>query len=135
MNAALKAQKRYRENAILSAPPERLVTMLYERLLLDIDRGEAAQRRGDWTVANTQLQHAQAIVAELQSSLSDEWSGSAELRALYTFLAQTLIGANIGRDAERTHTARELVAPLRDAWNAAAESLGTPSASRDSALV
>ena len=123
MNAALKAQQRYRELAILSAGPERLLTMLYDRLLLDIERGEAAQRAGDWTEANTQLQHAQSIVAELTSSLTDAWDGSAGLRALYTFLTQTLIGANIGRDPERTRVCAELVAPLRDAWHPAAESM------------
>ena len=123
MNAALKAEQRYRELAILSAGPERLLTMLYDRLLLDIERGEAAQRAGDWTEANTQLQHAQSIIAELTSSLTDTWDGSAGLRALYTFLTQTLIGANIGRDPERTRVCAELVAPLREAWHTAAESM------------
>ena len=119
-NAVLRAQQRYRDDAVLSATPERLLTMLYDRLLLDIQRGEAAQRGGDWVEANAQLQHAQAIVAELTSSLSNEWAGSAGLRALYAFLTQTLIGANIGRDPERTHACHELVAPLRDAWHSAA---------------
>ncbi|WP_338372001.1 flagellar export chaperone FliS, partial [Enterococcus faecium] len=72
MNAALRAQQRYRDDAVLSAPPERLVTMLYDRLLLDIERGEIAQRAEDWTEANAQLQHAQAIVSELSSSLTDD---------------------------------------------------------------
>lgn len=123
MNAAMKAQQRYKELAILSSGPERLLTMLYDRLLLDIERGEAAQRRGDWTEANSQLQHAQAIVAELQSSLTDAWDGSAQLRSVYVFLTETLIGANIGRDPERTRACADLVAPLRDAWHAAADSL------------
>jgi len=121
--AVLRAQQRYRDDAVLSATPERLVTMLYDRLMLDIDRGEAAQRAGDWAEANTQLQHAQAIVAELTVSLSTDWTGSQGLRALYTFLTQTLIGANIGRDPERTRTCHELVAPLRDAWHAAAATM------------
>lgn len=128
MNAALKAQQRYRELAVLSAAPERLLTMLYDRLLLDIERGEAAQRAGDWVEANTQLQHAQSIVTELTASLTDTWDGSAGLRGIYTFLAQTLIGANVGRDPERTRTCAELVAPLREAWHAAAESM-TPAES------
>ncbi|WP_308162482.1 MULTISPECIES: flagellar export chaperone FliS [unclassified Microbacterium] len=123
MNAALRAQQRYREDAILSAPPERLVTMLYDRLLLDIERGESAQRAQDWTEANAQLQHAQAIVSELSSSLTDEWNGSSGLRSLYLFLSQTLIGANIGRDPERTRACREIVAPLRDTWHEAARTL------------
>ncbi|MFC7788677.1 flagellar export chaperone FliS [Microbacterium sp. MAHUQ-60] len=125
MNTALKAQQRYRELAILSAGPERLLTMLYDRLLLDIERGEAAQRRGEWDEANAQLQHAQAIIAELRSSLTDAWEGSASLHALYVFLTETLIGANIGRDPDRTRSCAELVAPLCDAWHAAAASVGT----------
>ncbi|MFS0892953.1 flagellar export chaperone FliS [Microbacterium sp. 179-I 3D3 NHS] len=122
-SAALRAQQRYREDAILSAPPERLVTMLYDRLLLDIERGESAQRAGQWAEANAQLQHAQAIVSELSSSLTDDWNGSAGLRSLYVFLTQTLIGANIGRDPERTRACRDIVAPLRDAWYGAAHAV------------
>ncbi|WP_460772437.1 flagellar export chaperone FliS [Microbacterium sp. GXF7504] len=126
--AALRAQQRYRDDAVLSATPERLVTMLYDRMLLDIERGEAAQRAGDWAEANRQLQHAQAIVAELQSSLTDAWSGSADLRALYAFLTATLIRANLSHDADATHTCAELVAPLRDAWHAAAAQLAPAAA-------
>ncbi|QYG11718.1 flagellar export chaperone FliS [Microbacterium sp. PAMC22086] len=123
MNAALRAQQRYRDDAVLSAPPERLVTMLYDRLLLDIERGESAQRSEDWEEANAQLQQAQAIVSELSSSLTDEWSGSAGLRSLYVFLSQTLIGANIGRDPERTRACHEIIAPLREAWHEAARTV------------
>lgn len=121
MNAALRAQQRYREETILSASPSRLVTLLFDRLLLDVDRGEAAQRSGDWESANTQLQHAQRILVELSGSLSDDWSGSASLRAVYDYITRTLIGANIGRDPERTRECRDLIAPLREAWHAAAE--------------
>ena len=120
MNVALKAQQRYREEAILSASPERLVTMLYDRLLLDVARAEAAQRAGDWTTANGELQHAQSIVAELSSSLSPDWSGSGELQSVYAYLTRTLVGANIGRDPERTRECRDLIVPLHEAWHAAA---------------
>ncbi|MDD7928157.1 flagellar export chaperone FliS [Microbacterium thalli] len=121
MNAALRAQQRYREETILSASPARLVTLLFDRLLLDVERGEAAQRAGEWQRANSELQHAQQIVAELSGSLTDDWAGSASLRAVYDYLARTLVGANIGRDPERTRECRDLIAPLREAWHGAAE--------------
>lgn len=123
MNPALRAQQRYREEAILSASPQRLLTMLYDRLVLDVERAEAAQLRGDWDTANTELQHAQQIVVELAGSLSDDWAGSGDLRAVYGYLTRTLIGANIGRDAVRTRECLELLLPLRDAWHAAADAL------------
>ncbi|MDD7960741.1 flagellar export chaperone FliS [Microbacterium thalli] len=121
MNAALRAQQRYLEETILSASPARLVTLLFDRLLLDVERGEAAQRAGEWQRANSELQHAQQIVAELSGSLTDDWAGSESLRAVYDYLARTLVGANIGRDPERTRECRDLIAPLREAWHGAAE--------------
>ncbi|MBD7957444.1 flagellar export chaperone FliS [Microbacterium sp. Sa4CUA7] len=130
MNAAMRAQQRYRDEAVLSASPERLVTMLYDRLLLDVDRGENAQRAGDWETANSELQHAQSIIAALAGSLSPDWSGSGELQSVYSYLTRTLVGANIGRDAGRTRECRELIAPLRDAWHEAASAASTPAARR-----
>lgn len=121
--ALLRAQQRYRDDAVLSATPERLVTMLYDRLLLDIQRAEAAQQIENWSEANAQLQHAQAIVAELNASLTNAWDGSDRLRAVYAFLTQTLIGANISRDIDRTRSCLALVAPLREAWHGAADAL------------
>jgi len=120
------AQQRYQRDAILSATPERLVTMLYDRLLLDVERAETAQAAAEWAEASTQLLHAQAIVAELHASLTDAWDGSADLRALYAHLTSTLIAANIDRDIARTREAREVIAPLRDAWHEAARSLAAP---------
>lgn len=120
---ALRAQQRYRDDAVLSATPERLLTMLYDRLVLDIERGEAAQRSGDWPEASAQLVHAQAIVAELNSSLKDTWEGSAGLRGLYAFLSRTLIDANVRRDPDLVRACGDLVTPLRDAWHSAADAV------------
>lgn len=120
------AQQRYQTDAVLSATPERLVTMLYDRLLLDVERAEAAQLAENWQDASTHLVHAQAIVAELNASLADTWDGSASLRALYVHLTTTLIGANIGRDPQRTRECRDLIAPLREAWHGAAQAAAAP---------
>ena len=121
MNTVLRAQQRYRDEAVLSASPARLVTMLYDRLLVDVERAEHAQLAADWQSASRDLQHAQDIVAELAGSLTDAWDGSAQLRALYAYLARTLISANIERSTERTRQCRDLIVPLREAWHAAAE--------------
>ena len=40
-----------------------------------------------------------------------------------SYLTRTLIGANIGRDPERTRECRDIIAPLRDAWHQAAEAM------------
>ncbi|WP_166878230.1 flagellar export chaperone FliS [Salinibacterium sp. ZJ450] len=118
-NATQKRAQLNRE-AILSATPARLLTMLYDRLLLDLGRAEAAQLAEQWPVASEQLLHAQAIIAELTSSLNVEaWNGGEGLRGLYAYVSTSLVNANVNRDVERTRESIALLEPLRQAWHEA----------------
>jgi flagellar protein FliS len=114
----------YLRETVLSATPAQLVTMLYDRLLLDLARAEAAQSRADWSAASGELLHAQEILAELTSSLDTAaWPEGERLLAVYTFLTGTLRRANIERDVELTRSSAALLEPLRTAWHEAAASL------------
>lgn len=114
----------YLRETVLSATPTQLVTMLYDRLLLDLARTEAAQVSGDWAAAARNLLHAQDIVAELSSSLDvDAWKGGPDLLAIYGYLQQQLIAANVNHDVQRTRECSALLGPLRWAWLAAAQTL------------
>ncbi len=124
MTNAANARQQYARDAILSASPARLLTMLYDRLLLDLRRAEAAQEAADWQGANTQLLHAQDIIAELSSTLRpDVWDGAEGLRGLYEYVRMALVNANIHRDVARTREAMTLLMPLQEAWHAAAGTL------------
>lgn len=117
------AQQRsqYNREAVLSATPARLLTMLYDRLLLDLNRAESAQIAGNWAGASENLLHAQAIIAELASSLNpDIWDGASDLLGIYTFVSNALISANIQRDVEMTRECVRLLEPLRQSWHEAA---------------
>lgn len=118
-----RAKQQYLEQQVASASPERLLVLLYDRLLVDIDRAAAAQDAADWPGAGTHLTHAQWIVSELSATLTDEWDGAEQLRAVYTYLTSQLITANLSHDREVTTECREIVAPLRDAWHQAAASV------------
>lgn len=126
--AGAQAQRsRYNRDAILSATPVRLLTMLYDRLLLDLNRAETAQLAQDWAASSENLLHAQAIVSELTTSLNVEaWDGGEGLFALYTYVSTAMIGANTHRDAARTRECIELLEPLRQTWHEAASSLSAP---------
>lgn len=114
-------RNQYLADSVLSAPPARLLTMLYDRLLLDLGRAEAAQQSANWPVATENLLHAQAIVTELSSSLKvDAWDGADGLLGVYNYVSTALINANIQRDAALTREAIELLEPLRQAWHDAA---------------
>ena len=123
MSSALLRNRYVSDNAA-TATPAQLVTMLYDRLVLDLVRAETAQRAGDRHAAGKQLIHAQSILLELMSSLRiDDWEGGEGLLALYTYLHTELINANIGDDPDVTANCRLLVEPLRDAWREAAAEL------------
>ena len=115
---------KYNRDAILSAAPVTLLTMLYDRLLLDLGRAEAAQEREDWAVARENLLHAQDIIAELSSSLKlDAWDGAPGLFGLYNYVSGLLITANINRDATHTRECIAVLEPLRQVWYEAAAEL------------
>lgn len=136
MNTGLHTAQRNRflDEAVATASPVRLVTMLYDRLLLDLARGAAAQEAGDRTTANANLLHAQEIVLELAGSLrTDAWSGGAALASIYAFVHTELVQANVANDAARTAAVRALVEPLAEAWRAAALEVSVLSAPVDRA--
>ena len=115
------ARSLYNRDSVLNASPARLLVMLYDRMLLDLQRAETAQLVEDWHTASAQLMHAQEIVGELMSSLRPEtWDGGPGLLAIYTYVYQGMVRANTGRDVEKTRECIRLLEPLRLAWHEAA---------------
>ncbi|GAB3604638.1 flagellar export chaperone FliS [Conyzicola nivalis] len=121
---AQQQRNRYAADAVMSASPARLLTMLYDRLLLDLSRAESAHETGSWSVASDNLLHAQDIITELTSSLKPElWDGGDRLLALYNYVSGALIDANVKRDTARIRESIGLLEPLRQAWHEAAAEL------------
>lgn len=115
------ARHAYAGSSVTTASPGRLLVMLYDRLLRDLVTAESALENRQLAVVNDQLQHAQQIVLELRTSLdATVWSGAAGLADLYTFLHRELVTANLQKDITRVASCREIVQPLRDAWQQAA---------------
>jgi flagellar protein FliS len=127
--SAASLRARYLGDAVATSSPQQVLVMLYDRLALDLERAQKAAAAGEREAANEQLQHAQAIVLELRSSLRvDAWDGGPRLAALYSWLVSELIQANIKLDTNRISSCRQVVEPLRDAWRQAAVAMaGSPS--------
>jgi flagellar protein FliS len=126
VNDIAAARALYNRDAVLSASPARLLTMLYDRLLLDLQRAETAQVAEAWETAAQHLLHAQEIVVQLTDSLKPElWEGGPGLLALYHFVTKALIGANVYKDVARTRECITLLEPLRKAWHEAAATVAT----------
>jgi flagellar protein FliS len=121
MTTAAQLRSRYAREAVTTASPARLVTMLYDRLVRDLDDAELAISLSDVQATHTSLRHAQDIVQELSSSLDvSRWDGGTSLQSLYTWLLERLVAANMTKDAAVVTECREVVEPLRDAWHEAA---------------
>lgn len=120
MNTQLQ-RNRYVQDAIVTATPGRLLTMLYDRLVRDLRCAELAIMAGDHAEVNTLLIHAQDIVLELQSTLDvNAWSGGKGLNELYSFIYSELIQANIRKDERRVDVCLNIIEPLQLAWHEAA---------------
>jgi flagellar protein FliS len=120
-------RERYLADSIATAPPARLLVMLYDRLVLELSRGEEALQAGDRVTASTHLIHAQDIVLELRTSLKlDVWEAANGLAQIYTFVLTELIHANMNGDVKRVSDCRGLIEPLRDTWRDAAMSTAAP---------
>jgi len=111
----------YMDASVSTASPARLLVMLLERLVLDVERGLESQKTGDHAQAHAHLVHAQDIVLELRASLdTDSWEGGPGLASIYDFLHLQLVKANIRRDPEMTTSCLTLVKDLCATWREAA---------------
>ena len=114
-------RSKYVNDSVDTMSPGRMIVALYDRLLLDLVRGEQAIAANDIPATNEHLTHAQAIVMSLYESLDVErWPGGRNLGALYLFVQTELMSANVEKSATKVTSCRELLQPLRDAWREAA---------------
>lgn len=127
MTTTAMMRRRYGSDTVATASPSRLVVMLYDRLVRDLGGAVAALEGRDLETAHRNLLHAQDIVTELSLSLDTErWPEGESLAAIYRFVLDELVQANVHKDARRAASCLEIVEPLRDAWTQAADSGGTP---------
>ena len=117
MTANAAASRGYRENSILTAPPERLVVMLYDGANRFLRQGAEAMRSDAHSASNSRLQRAEAIIDELMSTLDMEQGQVAErLQAIYLFSRRTLMEARLERDPDKVEQVADLLGELREAW-------------------
>lgn len=118
------ARTQYVAASVQTASPERLLTMLVDRLVLDVERGAHALTQGQRPAATQHLAHAQDILAELTASLDvDGFDGGEQLLAVYTWLMTELLSASTTGDAQRLDGCRGVVAELSRTWHEAADSV------------
>ena len=107
----------YRESAILTAPPERLVVMLYDGAHRFLLQAIAAMREGRIADTGERLNRAGAIIDELQCTLDLSAGEVAErLQGIYIFCRRHLGEGLVERDPAKLELVDRLLCELRDAW-------------------
>lgn len=127
MTTYAAAQKAYRDSAILTAPPERLVVMLYDGANRFLIQGATALRAGDLALMNDKLRRAEAIITELRATLDlSQGEVATNLESIYSFCQRLLLEARLKRDPEKIDHVAKLLCELRDAWDQVAGQACTP---------
>jgi flagellar secretion chaperone FliS len=108
----------YKQQSILTAPPGRLVVMLYDGCVRFLFQSAYAMREGNRKVSQERLRRAEAIIDELRVTLDHDKGGeiAANLDALYGFSRSHLIKAWAEQDAAKIDEVSRLIGELRDAW-------------------
>ncbi|MET7420637.1 flagellar export chaperone FliS [Dactylosporangium sp. NPDC005555] len=120
-------RNRYVSDSVATAPPSRLLVMLYDRLVLDLMIAGQSLEQGDRQTASGRMQHAQEIIMELRATLdTTAWSGGPGLSSLYSYLITELMQANVTGDRDKVEHVQSFAEQLRDAWReAAAQVIGS----------
>jgi flagellar protein FliS len=108
----------YKESSVLTAPPERLVVMLYDGINRFLFQATVAMRDGNVALTNTKLQRAEAIIDELIATLDHDAGGEVadRLNAIYLYGRRALGEARMERSTDKVQHVQGLFGELRDAW-------------------
>ena len=121
MSAYADAQAAYATQSILTAPPERLVVMLYDSALRFLNQAASAYEEGDARLGLAKVRRVDAILAELDGSLDMSYGELPErLRSIYVFCRQHLLDASLQRDPAGVRQVARLLASLHEAWESVA---------------
>lgn len=109
----------YRESAVLTATPERLVVMLYDGARRFLHQAAVAMAAGQTELTHVKLRRAEAIIEHLRDTLDMEQGEVAQrLQAIYLFCARHLNQARLDRDPAKIEQVNALLGELREAWAA-----------------
>ncbi len=110
--------QRYRETDISSMSREKMIVLLYERVITDLQRARLAIEEDDQVEMTKQINHSQRIISELRGALDHSIGGeiSRNLDSLYTFLFHEHLELLLDRDPVHLDNCINVLNPLLDAW-------------------
>lgn len=109
------------ETGVAAASPHKLIAMLYEGALLSIASAKVHMQRKEVARKGEAISKAIAIIDEgLKASLDEKVGGdlAQNLKALYSYMCQRLLVANLKNETEPLDEVAHLLVDLKGAWDA-----------------
>lgn len=117
-----QAAATYQRNAVMTASPEKLVKMLYDGALKNLEQARVGLQ--DDETARSQevgnaLSKAMGIIGELRASLDHAAGGeiARDLDTLYEFCLDQLSKANIERTTAGVVATTDVMRTLKEGWD------------------
>ena len=106
----------YNNSKILTASPAELTLMLYEGAIKFCNIAVKAIDDKDMTTAHNNIMKVENIVRELRGSLNHKYPVAKDFEAVYKYVEQRLIEANIKKDKEILEEVLTHLRTMRDTW-------------------
>lgn len=109
----------YLEAQVASAPPLKIVRLMYDGALASLRIAAARCQEGKRSECLTSLKKAQALLGELHASLDFERGGevAAQLDRVYEWAQREMLDATLKPDAKKLHDLIRVIETLQDGWN------------------
>jgi flagellar protein FliS len=108
------------EEIVYKKTPQQLTALLYEGLIESLEEAIAHTENKDYIQANKRLQKANDILRRLGVGLKyDAGIIAHQLDALYNFMAERLIDANMKKDVQMMKEVLTIANEIARAWNEA----------------
>lgn len=115
----------YRDLEVLSAPPERLLVLLLDQLVVQLERARIGTERENLEMQVTALSKVRAILGELLATLDFDQGGeiAVQLADLYQYMLLELTDIGRRRDVSMMRRLAGIASTIRDGFAGAAEQL------------
>lgn len=125
MYSRSRAFEDYRQTNILTAPPERLLILLFEALLTNVRQARSAIEEGDAATRRECLRKARDIVMELMESLDYSIGGDIAINIyrLYTYVNTCLVRADARAKVHFLDDALRVLDIMDDMWRQAVDNV------------
>ncbi|WP_069998862.1 flagellar export chaperone FliS [Cellulosilyticum sp. I15G10I2] len=109
----------YQTSSIMTASPAELTLMLYNGAIKFCNQAIEAIEKKQPQESHNYILRAQNIIEELRATLDTKYSIASEMEAIYIFIYQLLVDANIEKSIQKLQDAADLIREFRDVWQEA----------------